>query len=116
MKYIKKFESEEFDEEFEEIKSILRDLKDEYTYIEGQILIVGIKNNIQIIIECENIFNENLKSKKGTVEYSKFKLKFIESLLIIIQRLESSLGKASHTTNLWDFDHWVDTNIKIFFY
>ena len=40
MKHLKKFENKSnFEEELQEIKLILTELKDEYTYIEGQIFI-----------------------------------------------------------------------------
>ena len=117
MKHLKKFENtSENNEEFDEIKSILTDLKDEYPYIEGQIMFPEIETdpNIEIQLECENVFNKDLK--KGTVEYHNTKLKFIELVIKTIERLELSLDKTTFTQNLWNWDHWQDTTIKIFIF
>ena len=124
MKHLKKFENkDEFEDIFEEIKSILIELKDEYTYLEGEIFLPekGSKTfkgdpdeQIEIHLECENIFNKEIK--KGTIEYSKLKLKFIEMVILSTERLESALNKVSYTSNLWNWDHWQDTKIKITLY
>ena len=54
--------------------------------------------------------------EKGTIEYSKLKLKFIEMVILSTERLESALNKVSYTSNLWNWDHWQDTKIKITLY
>lgn len=121
MKHLKKFENtSENNEEFDEIKSILTELKDEYPYIEGQIFFPEIETDptitsqIEIQLECENVFSKDLK--KGTVEYHNTKLKFIELVIKTIERLELSLDKTTFTQNLWNWDHWQDTTIKIFIF
>ena len=116
MRHLKKFENKsENVEELDEIKSILRDLKDEYPYIEGQIFhLENEHHQIEIQLECENVFSKDLK--KGTVEYHNTKLKFIELVIKTIERLELSLDKTTFTQNLWNWDHWQDTTIKIFIF
>jgi len=114
MKRIKKFENKDsFDEDFLEIKSILQELKDEYSYIEGQVFLTQ-SDQIEIHLNCENIFSTELK--KGTLEYHKSKMKFIELVINTIERLELSLNKTTHVINLWNWDHWQDTTIKITIY
>jgi seryl-tRNA synthetase len=119
MKHLKKFENKENDE-FEEIRSILRDLKDEYTYMEGQIFPPKEETDlIEIHLDCENIFSEDVKkgtSKKGNLEYNKSKMEFIDLVIKTIERLELALGKKTFVQNLWNWDHWQDTKIKIFIY
>lgn len=115
MRHLKKFENKEFKEEFkdiiEEIRSILIELKDEYPYLEGEIFPPEKESEqIHIWLNCESVLDE---SKKGTIEYSKSKLKFIEMIISSTERLELSLGKSSYTSNLWNWDHWQDTKIKI---
>jgi hypothetical protein len=111
MKRIKKFENKDsFDEDFLEIKSILQELKDEYPYIEGQIFLTQ-SDLIEIHLNCENIFSRELKN--GALEYHKSKMKFIELVISTIERLEISLSKTTYTSNLWNWDHWQDTTIKI---
>lgn len=119
MRHLKKFENKEFKEEFkdiiEEIRSILIELKDEYPYLEGEIFPPEKESEqIHILLDCKSIFNDD--TKKGTIEYSKYKLKFIEMIISTTERLELSLGKSSYTSNLWNWDHWQDKKIKIALY
>jgi hypothetical protein len=117
MKHLKKFENNsDFEEEFQEIKSILTELKDEYTYIEGQIFIPEKeKDQIEIHLECYNIFIQFLnEGEKGSLEYQKSKMEFIVQVIKIIERLELALDKKTFVQNLWNCDHWQDTKIKIF--
>jgi len=117
MKYIKKFENKEISDEFEEIRSILRDLKDEYTYMEGQIFLPEKETDqIEIHLECENIFSEDVKKGKGNLKYQKSKMEFIDLIIKTIERLELALDKKTFVQNLWNWDHWQDTKIKIFIY
>jgi hypothetical protein len=117
MKHLKKFENNsDFEEEFQEIKSILTELKDEYAHIDGEITLPDKDGLIKIILNCEHIFEDTFKNNKGNIEYSKHKLKFIELLISITERIESALGKISYTSNLWNWDHWQDTNIIINLY
>jgi hypothetical protein len=114
MKHIKKFENKDlFDEDLLEIKSILRELKDEYPYIEGQVFLTQ-SDLIEIHLNCENIFSTELR--RGTLEFNKSKMKFIELVISTIERLELSLNKTTHTVNLWNWDHWQDLTIKITVY
>jgi hypothetical protein len=116
MKHLKKFENKENDE-FEEIRSILRDLKDEYTYMEGQIFPPEKETDqIEIHLECENIFSEDVKKEKGSLKYQKSKMEFIDLVIKTLERLELALGKKTFVQNLWNWDHWQDTKIKIFIY
>ena len=118
MKHLKKFENKsENVEELDEIKSILRDLKDEYTYMEGQIFLPEKETDqIEIHLECENIFNEDVTLEKGRLKYHKSKMEFIDLVIKTIERLELALGKKTFVQNLWNWDHWQDTKIKIFIY
>lgn len=121
MRHLKKFENKsENVEELDEIKSILRDLKDEYTYMEGQIFLPEKETDqIGIHLECENIFSEDVKKgtlEKGSLKYQKSKMEFIDLVIKTIERLESALGKKTFVQNLWNWDHWQDTKIKIFIY
>jgi len=115
MRHLKKFENKsEEDEDFDEIKSILRELKDEYPYLEGEITFDWANSRTEIQLDCENVFSQDLK--KGTLEYHNLKLKFIQLVITTIERLELSLGKTTHTQNLCNCDHWQDTTIKIFIF
>jgi hypothetical protein len=68
MKHLKKFENKDnFEDIAEEIKLILRELKDEYPYLEGEIFLPekGSKTfkgdeQIEIHLKCENIFSKDL--------------------------------------------------------
>ena len=117
MKHLKKFENKEIGEEFEEIRSILRDLKDEYTYMEGQIFLPEKETDqIEIHLECENIFSEDVTLEKGSLKYHKSKMEFIDLVIKTTERLELALDKKTFVQNLWNWDHWQDTKIKIFIY
>ena len=117
MKHLKKFENKEIGDEFEEIRSILRDLKDEYTYMEGQIFLPEKETDqIEIHLECENIFSEDVTLEKGSLKYHKSKMEFIDLVIKTTERLELALDKKTFVQNLWNWDHWQDTKIKIFIY
>jgi hypothetical protein len=115
MKHLKKFENNtDLEEEFQEIKLILTELKDEYPHIDGEITSPYKDGLIKIILNCEHIFDDTFN--KGNIEHSKHKLKFVELLISITERIELALGKISHTSNLWNWDHWQDTIIIITLY
>jgi hypothetical protein len=43
-------------------------------------------------------------------------MEFIDLVIKTIERLELALGKKTFVQNLWNWDHWQDTKIKIFIY
>ena len=95
MRHLKKFENKsENVEELDEIKSILRDLKDEYTYMEGQIFLPEKETDqIEIHLECENIFSEDVTLEKGRLKYHKSKMEFID----LVIKTSSSPGKIKNS-------------------
>jgi hypothetical protein len=111
MKHLKKFESH--DEDIKVIKAILIDLKDKYPYVDGEI--ISEKNYIGISIKTEGVLKLKQDLDLFTVEYTKFKLQFLQSVIELVERISSALQRECKIIRIWDcgFPNYSNINIRV---
>jgi diadenosine tetraphosphate (Ap4A) HIT family hydrolase len=116
MKHLKKFENSEYDEyqnDISEIKDILKDLKDEYPEIDGELYpFNSIDKSVKGITLMINT-NKLIPGDIFSTEYSKLKLELIKSILEALERIEKALSKKCRIINIWNCGQERDIQINI---
>jgi len=105
MRHLKKFENSEYEDyqnDISEIKDILKELKDDYPEITGELypfnsLDKSVKG-ISLMINTYKLISGDIYS----IEYSKLKLELIKSILEVLERIEKALNKKCKVINIWD--------------
>jgi hypothetical protein len=91
---------DEYSDEIQIIKNVLIDLKDEYEYIDGSILVPNkLNNQFQIKLYLKDLV---FKGEKYSLELQNNKSKFINFLIKIIERLELATQMKSKTLGLFE--------------
>jgi len=105
MKHLKKFENSEYDEyqnDISEIKDILKDLKDEYPEIDGELYpLSSIDRSVKGLSLVINTY-KLIPGDRFSIEYSKLKLELIKSILEALERIEKAIDKKCKVINIWD--------------
>lgn len=125
MKHLKKYENKtDWNEsEFDVIKDILLEIKDNYPTIDGDILRYDEKAYLSkpeftingkliylIKLDCSNI---KLQGDIWSLEYYDNKMKFMSLIKEVCYRLETALDVKVKIPNFDDFDHWQYEEMKI---
>lgn len=125
MKHLKKYENKtDWNEsEFDVIKDILLEIKDNYPTIDGDILRYDEKAYLSnpeftingkliylIKLDCSNI---KLQGDIWSLEYYDNKMKFMSLIKEVCYRLETALDVKVKIPNFDDFDHWQYEQMKI---
>ena len=125
MKHLKKYENKtDWNEsEFDVIKDILLEIKDNYPTIDGDILRYDEKAYLSkpeyaisgkliylIKLDCSNI---KLQGDIWSLEYYDNKMKFMSLVKEVCYRLETALDVKVKIPNFDDFDHWQYEEMKI---
>ena len=125
MKHLKKYENKtDWNEsEFDVIKDILLEIKDNYPTIDGDILRYDEKAYLSkqdlplsgkliylIKLDCSNI---KLQGDIWSLEYYDNKMKFMSLVKEVCYRLETALDVKVKIPNFDDFDHWQYEQMKI---
>lgn len=115
MRHLKKFEGKNVfhEEEVQIIKEILLDLKDEYPYIDSEI--VSERNYVGISIKTEGVLKLKEDLDFFTVDYTKFKLRFLQSVMEFTDRISSSLNKECKIIRIWNcgFPNYENIGIRV---
>jgi hypothetical protein len=105
MKHLKKFENSEYDEyqnDISEIKDILKDLKDEYPEIDGELYPYNsLDKSVKGITLTINTY-KLIPGDRFSIEYSKLKLELIKSILEALERIEKAIDKKCKVVNIWE--------------
>ncbi len=105
MRHLKKFENSEYEEYqnlISEIKDILKELKDEYPEIVGELYpFNSIDNSVKGITLMINTY-KLIPGDRFSIEYSKLKLELIKSILEVLERIEKAIDKKCKVINIWD--------------
>ena len=105
MRHLKKFENSEYEEYqnyISEIKDILKELKDEYPEIDGELYPF---NSIDKSVKGITLMINTYKLIPGdifSIEYSNLKLELIKSILEVLERIEKAIDKKCRVINIWD--------------
>ena len=101
-------ESDDYSDEIQTIKNVLIELKDEYEYIDGEILTPKSSDDYFHI----NLYLKDVvfKGEKYSLELQKNKSTFINFLIKVIERLEFATHMKSKTLGLFE---WGDLDWKL---
>ena len=105
MRHLKKFENSEYEEYqnyISEIKDILKELKDEYPEIDGELYpFNSLNKSVKGITLMINTY-KLIPGDRYSIEYSTMKLELIKSILEVLERIEKAIDKKCRVINIWD--------------
>jgi hypothetical protein len=95
-----------FSDEIRDIKNVLIDLQDEYPYIEGDLYLPEIEEgSFEIVLNTKDLLLKGGKSDliESSIRSHKTKLKFINFLVNIVDRIENATHRKANIKDLFEW-------------
>lgn len=91
-----------FSDEIRDIKNVLIELKDEYPYIEGDIYLPEKEDgSFEIVLNTKDTLIK--KDKSDFIQSTKKKMKFMNFLVNIVERIENATRRKSSIKDLFEW-------------